>query len=111
MIFIFIYSKHWVDVGMNHPMFLTEAAYKDLGKFQSMSFSKTKSKKICNHNCFLYTVVRFVLSRCETAAVEKCFNTAVLRPLPPFLWSECGRRRPVFQVEFYENRRELPRRS
>lgn len=109
MIYMFIYSKHWVNFGMNHHAFVTEAAYKDLGKFQGMISNKTKPKKNCNHNCFLYTVVRFALSRCETAAVEKCFNTAVFRPLPPLLWSERSRRRPVSQVEFYENRRELPR--
>lgn len=106
---MFIYGKHWVNVGTNHHVFVTEAAYKDLGKFQGMIFSKTKPKKICNHNSFLYTAVRFVLPRCETAAVEKCFSSAVLRPLPPFLWSERSRRHPVSQVEFYENRRKLPR--
>lgn len=109
MLYIFIYSKHWVNVGMNHHVFVTEAAYKELGKIQGMIFSKTKPKKICNHNCFLYTVARFVFSGCETAAVEKCFNTAVLCPLPPVVRSECSRRSPVSQVEFHENRREFPR--
>lgn len=71
---------------MNPHMLLTEAAYENLGiyKYQGMIFSKTKAKKICNHNCFLYTVLCFVLSRCDMAAVEKCFNTAVLCSLPPF---------------------------
>lgn len=50
---MFIYSKHWFNVGMNHHVLVIEAC-KDLGKFKVMSFSKKKkSKKICYHNCFL----------------------------------------------------------
>lgn len=75
-----IYSKHWVNVGMNHHLLLRQAAYEYLGiyKYQGMIFSKTKTREICNRNCFLYTIVSFVLSRFDMAAVEKCFNTTVL---------------------------------
>lgn len=64
---------------MNH-LLLRQAAYEYLGiyKYQGMIFSKKKTREICNHNCFLYTIVSFVLSRFDMAAVQKCFNTTVL---------------------------------
>lgn len=57
---------------MNDHLVLREAAYEYVGmhKYQGVIFSKAKTRKICNHNCFLYTIVSFVLPRCHMAAVE-----------------------------------------
>lgn len=101
--YIIIYSKHWVNIGMDH-LILREAAYEYLGiyKYQDMIFSKTETRKICNHNCFLYTVLSFVLSSCDMAAVEKCFNTAVLcsEGIQCLIWSFTGTEENYLEVNF-----------
>lgn len=89
---------------MNHCLLLREAAYEYLGiyKYQGMIFSKTKTKKICNHNYFLYTLGSFVLSRWEMAAVEKCFSTTVLcsEDIQSLIWSFTSPEENYLEVNF-----------